>query len=451
MEPLSIKDTVEDLANSYINYGRSYHVDTNVKVKNIGMLDGLSRRLLKKYHQQFQFPDDEHDNESFVPPTSGGRREHGAELIGMGEGLPLPYQPSTAGSQILPRRSKNGLEDQSRRPHPKVSANSVNNPGRNTDIKWEQNTYFTSPRKKVRFNAEPASSETNISKAGIEIVNGTQNQTGKSIIKIDSSTPTPVDSHTQDIYSVNQDLKQDSMQAKSSNREGSPQALDEAWIFEQYDSGENTDESDWGDQFDESDVLGETARNEYVSQPMNESERDAHHPSDVVAQTDSTQLYIDGRSQSQSRITPSADLSSLASLETTIIAHSNQVDRDESSNRQNIEGQYLEDNRRLTFRVVSKCWPDTLPLSEALAIEYFGVSSIVEYLRSRPQDQRQLKNILTFTGDDEVAEAISCQDYLLREWPEVGQCLVECLDQLMVDGHGKNSFIYLCKISPLPS
>lgn len=64
-----------------------------------------------------------------------------------------------------------------------------------------------------------------------------------------------------------------------------------------------------------------------------------------------------------------------------------------------------------------------------LTIEYSGVSGLVEYPESRPQDQRQLSKILAFTGTDEAVEALSCEEYLIREWPQIGRYLVDCLDQ----------------------
>jgi hypothetical protein len=97
MEPLRIKDAVEELDISYINYGRSYCVDTHVKVKEVGVLDGPSRRLLRRYYQSIHALSDEEES---PPPPSTSRQTRETEFLGMGSGLPLPQQSSSSSDYL---------------------------------------------------------------------------------------------------------------------------------------------------------------------------------------------------------------------------------------------------------------------------------------------------------------------------------------------------------------
>jgi hypothetical protein len=59
---------------SYINYGRPYTVQTNVKVKDVGELDSASRRLLRKYYNEVNFVQDEDDySDTGLPRTAEDR------------------------------------------------------------------------------------------------------------------------------------------------------------------------------------------------------------------------------------------------------------------------------------------------------------------------------------------------------------------------------------------
>lgn len=67
---------------SYINYGRPYTVQTNVKVKDVGELDSASRRLLRKYYNEVNFVQDEDNySDTGLPRTAEDRA---AILVGAG-------------------------------------------------------------------------------------------------------------------------------------------------------------------------------------------------------------------------------------------------------------------------------------------------------------------------------------------------------------------------------
>lgn len=97
-EPLRIKEAVEELVISYINYGRSYCVDTNVKVKDVGVLDGPSRSLLRQYYRAAHF--DEYESPMPVPEESSQMRASAFTQIGGQFEPPRHYSPAPA--QYLP-------------------------------------------------------------------------------------------------------------------------------------------------------------------------------------------------------------------------------------------------------------------------------------------------------------------------------------------------------------
>jgi hypothetical protein len=96
--PLKVKLSrgAEKLVNpSYINYGRVYTVETNVKVKDVGDLDTDSRRLLRRYFNEVNIAQDD-DSDGTGPPQ--GPQQRAVELAGLGGGvMPQGYsvaQPS---------------------------------------------------------------------------------------------------------------------------------------------------------------------------------------------------------------------------------------------------------------------------------------------------------------------------------------------------------------------
>ncbi|KAE8447117.1 hypothetical protein EG329_011101 [Mollisiaceae sp. DMI_Dod_QoI] len=71
-------------SNSYVNYGRVYCVDTNVKVKDLGELDSDSRKLLRWYYREAQFP----SGEDLVDPTTYSQTPNqDDQLQGIGAGV----------------------------------------------------------------------------------------------------------------------------------------------------------------------------------------------------------------------------------------------------------------------------------------------------------------------------------------------------------------------------
>lgn len=97
--------------------------------------------------------------------------------------------------------------------------------------------------------------------------------------------------------------------------------------------------------------------------------------------------------------------------------------------------QMLRENFRLfllsdpVLRAVFDCWPVALPWPSTAVFRYSGLSSIRQFIEGRPVQERRLGQILTFTGADDGIEAISCEDYLTREWQHVGRCLADCLEK----------------------
>jgi hypothetical protein len=78
---VSLSPGADKLINpSYINYGRVYTVETNVKVKDVGELNSDSRRLLRQYWNECQtVPEDDEGSASV--------QTHAAVLTGVGSGF----------------------------------------------------------------------------------------------------------------------------------------------------------------------------------------------------------------------------------------------------------------------------------------------------------------------------------------------------------------------------
>jgi hypothetical protein len=93
--PLKVKLSrgAEKLVNpSYINYGRVYTVETNVKVKDVGDLDTDSRRLLRRYFNEVNITQDD-DSDGMGPPQ--GPQQRAVEFAGLGGGV-IPQGYSVA-------------------------------------------------------------------------------------------------------------------------------------------------------------------------------------------------------------------------------------------------------------------------------------------------------------------------------------------------------------------
>lgn len=90
-EPLRIilSKGAEKLCNpSYLNYGRAYTVETNVKVKDVGDLDTESRRLLRAYYREVHFRDFP-DEDNYPPPgPSSNPQQRDVEVAGAGAAFP---------------------------------------------------------------------------------------------------------------------------------------------------------------------------------------------------------------------------------------------------------------------------------------------------------------------------------------------------------------------------
>ncbi|KAH7348837.1 hypothetical protein BKA65DRAFT_477219 [Rhexocercosporidium sp. MPI-PUGE-AT-0058] len=77
----------EKLVNpSYLNYGRVYTVETNVKVRDVGELDEPSKKLLRSYYKSVQIEslsDDEDEGPGLVPNP----QQRAVEIAGVGSGF----------------------------------------------------------------------------------------------------------------------------------------------------------------------------------------------------------------------------------------------------------------------------------------------------------------------------------------------------------------------------
>lgn len=530
MEPLKIKDSVEKLDLSCINYGRSYYVDTDVKVKNIGVLDSFSQKLLRKYYKAIHASEDDDDSDNLRGSITRVSKSQSQvdELTGMG-GFTTSYED---------QYNINNLPAYSTRA-PQKTVHSTSQDASSTPSVKTKRDYSGS-------SGVTISPSEDVFATNVEAVDQEHGQ--QYGMKYGSKTDETVDSPADEVY-VDQKQKDDGRQTEW---------LDEFDLAEE-EEAERT--------FEKSDLKG----NKLV---VNDSQMNSCQARDEKVHFERARPDIDSKSPNLSRTSSSSSLSSLKSLrsvfsssgstrsstssanmeplyqqrletlllndpelhallETAIqqttfqkfennfkrclhlfsehlrieapaslpkhtsklirrfssnVAHSirrsfenvspsdgpvdsrrpnaflaeDASDSDESEEHVRYDEEddiedlddsslsleasllatnsfmMLRENFRIfllsdqILRAVFDCWPVTLPWSEEVTIEYSGIGSLIHYLKSRPRDQRQLEKILTFTGADDAVEATSCEEYLVRQWPQVGQCLVDCLNQLEI-------------------
>jgi hypothetical protein len=483
MEALRMKETIDgDLDISYINYGRAYCVDTNVKVKEVGMLDGPSRRLLRKYYQAIHSLSHDED----PPPPSGSRQIRETEFLGMGRGWPLQDNDLAGmGSGI-------GYEGQSRPPNfsaSKIAQQMIpDEPAEKTatnqsvirehydknidfseggDIdrvqrEWLYKLELSGERSGDDWNAERIYGRENESVVKESQVSAYQARDG--VVQPDRATP--------DIALQSTSLSRTSSVSSLSSLASLGSTLSSA-PSAQSSTSSSTLDSSYQQRLEDlllndADLhaLFETAVLQTTFQRFENNFKRCLHLFSEHLRIEAPASLPKHASKLMRRLSSNVahsirrrfeSLSSIADPKN----HSRQpiisecdsdedVSDDEEDDGEEIDGQplrmeeallatnsfrMLRENFRIFLlsdqisRAVFDCWPVTLPWSETLNIEYSGVSSLVEYLESRPQDQRQLEKILTFTGTDESVEALSCEEYLIREWPQIGRYLVNCLDQ----------------------
>jgi hypothetical protein len=113
--------------------------------------------------------------------------------------------------------------------------------------------------------------------------------------------------------------------------------------------------------------------------------------------------------------------------------------------------QMLRDNLRLFLRPepVERAVFETWPIQHSRAELQFFVHEadweIPKFLELN-FDKHPLGKILTLTGHDENAQAVSCEEYLRETWPETGLLLLEAVEKFLLVGdqgrltfHGSNS------------
>jgi len=86
----------DKITNSYVDFGRPYTVESNVKVKDFGELDQTSRRLLRRYYNEINTLAEYSDDPDRTLPAADDT------LLGVGEGVgevPLHSSPSMTSAQ----------------------------------------------------------------------------------------------------------------------------------------------------------------------------------------------------------------------------------------------------------------------------------------------------------------------------------------------------------------
>jgi hypothetical protein len=108
--------------------------------------------------------------------------------------------------------------------------------------------------------------------------------------------------------------------------------------------------------------------------------------------------------------------------------------------------QMLRDNLKLFLRpdpverAIFETWPIQQPRTEVQGFVHEANWEIPKFLDLN-FDKHPLGKILTLTGHDENAQAVSCEEYLQETWPETGLLLLEAVEKfLLVGDEGRLSF-----------
>lgn len=116
---------------SLINYAKPYSVETNVKVKDVGQLDDVSKKILKRYFRDTMAGSDS-DGEGPVPSRTP--RTKAAELVGVGAGMTI----SPAGNSVRGTSSRLSFTPL----YSTTDSGFASNTGRVSQHYSQGNTYF---------------------------------------------------------------------------------------------------------------------------------------------------------------------------------------------------------------------------------------------------------------------------------------------------------------------
>ncbi|KAH6688849.1 hypothetical protein BKA61DRAFT_305065 [Leptodontidium sp. MPI-SDFR-AT-0119] len=115
-EPLKIilSKGAEKLVNpSYLNYGRVYTVETNVKVRDVGKLDDASKKLLRSYYKSVQLGDLSDDDDE-GPGPAPNPQQRAVEIAGVGSSFANSMTNSGYDGRGAYDRTSGGYDQQNR-------------------------------------------------------------------------------------------------------------------------------------------------------------------------------------------------------------------------------------------------------------------------------------------------------------------------------------------------
>ncbi|KAG4435135.1 hypothetical protein IFR05_009367, partial [Cadophora sp. M221] len=122
----------EKLVNpSYLNYGRVYTVETNVKVRDVGELDDASKKLLRQYYKSVQI-DDLSDDDDEGPGLAPNPQQRAVEFAGVGSSFANSAPDSGYDGRDSYDRSSGGYDQQTRWSNSGGGAPPPNPPSRNS-------------------------------------------------------------------------------------------------------------------------------------------------------------------------------------------------------------------------------------------------------------------------------------------------------------------------------
>ncbi|CZR67180.1 uncharacterized protein PAC_17079 [Phialocephala subalpina] len=414
--PLQLKPSTKGgllNSNSFVNYGRAYCVDKNVKVEDIGELNSDSQRILRRYYKEIHFPKDEDSSVTLqAEPTQPvfskaekrrqesrpGRPESSWEVSEAMEQYP---EENTFGTQYSEDLKQTAQEQPAQAP--KISRSSSN-----SSLNSLASLVFS-----LAQSTHSSVSSTNSDPVYLQrLVNLLLNDRGlKGLFEV-AANKLPLDKFENNfrrcLHQFSEHLR---IEAPVSLPKNAPRLIR---------------------RFSTNAAHSIRRTLEHTSRTPEPTKQSAQEPilipteSPVVDDIDETE---EGEADDfepdldEMEEEHEGEDGNLSTLEAAILASSSF-----SLLRENFRI-FLESDQ--VQRAAFDCWPAGLPLSEATELRYCTFPGLRRFLESRSPMERSLGKVLTFTGTHEAAEAISCEGYLLREWPEIGQCLVRCLEHFI--------------------
>ncbi|KAF8859002.1 hypothetical protein BDZ45DRAFT_371254 [Acephala macrosclerotiorum] len=430
----------------FVNYGRAYCVDTNVKVKDLGQLDSASRKLLRQYYREIHFPPDEEKSSgpSYTQPSKS-LSDQLVDVRGGGGWVrpePRPTMSDYSGTYgQIGTREGSGTNDQvgehstqshytiSSRPEEPIDVSRLPLEEQNADVKVHDSPSVSralgvsplldEPSQLVPAQ-NPAISRHSSNSSLYSLASMVFSVTAQSTLSSASSINADPIYQQQLVDLLLDDLELHDLFQKAIRKTS----------LEKFENNFKRCLVMFSEHLR---VEAPSSLPAYAPKLIRKFSTNAAHlirrffestqPSDrskIEKDIDeATEAIEDADDEMDAEIEGDENEGELPTLEADLVA--------------TLSFKMLRENFRIFLesdqvrRAVFECWPAALPWTESVELKYSAFTGLRNLISVRSHE-RSLTKMLTIVGTDEAAEAINCEEYLLRQWPEIGQCLVRCLE-----------------------